>query len=140
MEQCQEIHGLNSSLSESAFNTVALLISDNAFLVKNFLAVCGYVRIPGALRYVSFADPWSERYIQQKNGCALAVVALRTSGLRYASLSALLYKDQDFTNGRACFGHRRSLDDSCGQWPCQTSGRRLSPSGLQISERNSTLR
>ena len=69
-----------------------------------------------------------------------AVVALRTSGFRYASLSALLGKDQDFSNGRACFGHRRSLDDSCGQRPCQTLSRRLSPSRLQISERNSTLR
>ena len=64
--ECQEACCLESSLAESAFNTVVQSISDNAFLVKN-LAVCGYVRIPRALRSVSFADPRSEGYIQRKN-------------------------------------------------------------------------
>ena len=70
-----------------------------------------------------------------------AVVPLRTSGLRYASLSAFINKVQDFSNRRTCFGHGRSLDHSCGRPPYQTiEGRRLPPSGLQISDRNSTLR
>ena len=58
--ECREARGLESSLSESAFDTIMKSISDNAFLVKN-LAVCGDVRIPRSLRSVSFADPWFER-------------------------------------------------------------------------------
>ena len=65
--ECQEACRLEFSLSQSALDTIMKSISDNAFLVKN-LAVCGYVRIPRSLRSVSFADPWSERYVQRKNG------------------------------------------------------------------------
>ena len=84
-------------MSESAFDKFVQSISDNA-LIKN-LAVCGEVRIPRALRSVSFVDPGSERYIQRENG-ARCGVALRTLGLRYASLSALLHRVQDVSNGR----------------------------------------
>ena len=58
---------LEFSLFESALDTIMKSISNNAFLVKN-LAVCGDVRIPRSLRSVSFADPWSERYVERKNG------------------------------------------------------------------------
>ena len=59
---------LESSLSESAGDTISMKsIASNAFLVKN-LAICGDVRDPRTLRSVSFADPWTERYVQRENG------------------------------------------------------------------------
>ena len=65
--ECREAGCLEFSLSEGAFDTIMKSISDDAFLVKN-LAVGGDVSVPGAFRSVSFADPWSERYVQRKNG------------------------------------------------------------------------
>ena len=65
--ECREARSLEFSLMVSAFDTIMKSISDNAFLVKD-LAVCGDVRIPRSLSSVSFADPWSERYVQGKNG------------------------------------------------------------------------
>ena len=113
-----------SSLSEGAFNTVVQSISNSAVLIKN-LAVGRYVRIPGSLGPMSFANPRSEGCVQQKNGASCG--GLGYLGLRYTSLSAPLQRVQDFSNGRTCFGHRRSLVESCyGCPPCHTSGRMFS--------------
>ena len=54
-------------VGKSAFNTGVQSISDDAFLIQNF-TVCGYVRIPGSLGLVLFANLGSKRYIQRKNG------------------------------------------------------------------------
>ena len=65
--ECREAGCLEFSLWEGAFDTIMKSISDDAFLVKN-LAVGGDVRVPGALRSVSFANPRTKGYVQQKNG------------------------------------------------------------------------
>ena len=100
------------------------------------LGVSRHAGVPRALGSVPVANPRSQWNVQrQKRACFVGL-----EDFWAASLRAPRHKVHDFSKGLACFGHDTTLVESFGRCPCQTSCRRLSPSGLQISESSSTLR